>query len=391
MRISYFNFLLSQTPETNTKSLTIKTEQLLIEAIEKRLISDVPLGIFLSSGIDSSLIAAILAKKLNKKIESFSIGFKEASHDESHMANAISKYLGIKNYTKIFSAKDLLGLIEKIPFITENPFCDYSILSTYLLSGFAKEKIKVALSGDGGDEIFGGYKKYSALLYSLFIKKLNMPKLNLRRKGITRIARNFLEGLNYPYYQRGIFWDSPFKPYELPMLLKHCANISYAQDLDNLLTSKDKLNNFIFWDINYRLQNSFLLKIDRTSMLNSLEVRCPYLDKKLISFCLNIDSRHKASFFKGKILLRNIISKYLPKKLINPKKIGFGIPLKIWLRTDLRKFTIELLKQSKLAQADILNQKAIDFYLNSHINNKEDLHNRIWALITLESWFRQWF
>ena len=226
---------------------------------------------------------------------------------------------------------------------------------------------------------------------SLGIEFLKVKKLGfLPRKGASRRIRNFIEGLSLNYLTRGLFWDSPFKPYEIPFLMPQIKQPAEYSLGENIPASADKLNNFMLVDMQMRLKNSFLAKIDRTSMLNSLEVRCPYLDRSLVEFTFSVKSSRKTRIFSQKILLRKITAKHFPKSLIPQKKKGFSLPLKEWLRKELKEFAKTTLHPSQLAQKGYLNQKAIDFYLNQHLSGKEDLHNRIWSLITLELWARHW-
>lgn len=383
---------------TQTTALLDSVEEKIISAVKKRLVSDVPIGLFLSGGIDSSLIAATLTRHLRKNIDSFSIGFTENSSNESEYARKVAEHFKLPHTVQLFSYQDCLNLMPHLGEIAENPLCDYSILPLLLLSRFAKTTVKVALSGDGGDELFAGYPKYSALKISRFFDYFSQGlKTRLAgyfhgqlRKGSRRIIRNFFEGLEYPWNFRGFFWDSAYKPYEIPALILGLSKKPEYQLPKQYHESNDLLNTAMSIDFNRRMRDSFLVKIDRTSMHNSLEIRCPFLDIDLSAFADSIPSRKKISFFDTKIILKQILSRYLPKSLVYRKKHGFGIPLAEWLRGGLKEFVRKNLADSALAQGGILNQKTISRYLDSHISGKEDLHNNIWSLLTLELWYRRW-
>lgn len=374
-------------------------EDLLLFTVKKYLVSDVALGVFLSGGIDSTLITWAASKYLGSNLEAFTIGFKESGYDETVWARKVADSLGIKHFVHIFSWQECLKLMEKIAYILDNPFCDYSVFPAYLLSWFARRRIKVALSGDGGDECFGGYPKYQALFYSRilsFLKIFKKPAGVLKKKGWARRFRHFIEGCTFSYYERGLFWDAPFKPYQIVGLIlpEYLEEVSYKILLEPLfkeIKSPDLLNSSMYLDLKLRLADLFLVKSDRASMLNSLEVRTPFLDREMLRFSFTLPSCFKVRPFSSKLILREILKKYFPLDLASRKKQGFSLPLREWFRKELRDFLYSNLSPSQIARIGITSQARVDTLLQAHIQKREDLHNELWSLLVLELWYRKWF
>ena len=371
-------------PKEEIKKETVK---LLEKAVEKRLISDVPLGVFLSGGVDSGLVVAMMTKFiLPSQIQAFSIGFKEKAFDESEFAEKTAKHLGIKHHLKIFSQKELLDLIPKVVNFLDEPMADPSILPTSLLASFTHKSLKVALSGDGGDESFAGYPKYLA---HWFLEKI--PKrLRNDLKHLSSIKffpqkwRTFLRYASFPLYLRNQLWINPFSSSEVAELTGEEVSLTDLERYHQLFNGKNLLNEAFFLDQKLTLPDLYLVKTDRASMINSLEIRCPFLDKKLVEFTAQIPFELKLQGFRTKSLLREIALDFLPKEIVLQPKKGFGIPLKKWLNNDLKSLVEKELSSGKIEKEGILNSQKVKEIL------KQNNPQQIWTLLVFELWLKKW-
>jgi len=361
-----------------------KVVWLLKEAVQKRLIADVPLGVFLSGGVDSSLVVAIMSQILPpSQIQAFSIGFEEKDFDESVYAKKVAKHLGVKHHLKIFSQKEVLKLIPKIADFLDEPMADPSILPTFLLSQFTRQSVKVALSGDGGDENFGGYPKYLAhwLLEKTHFGKLPLP---LVANFFGGKLGNFLNYASFPLFLRNQLWISQFSAQEVEDLIGQKVIFDDLKNYHQLFNGQDLLDEAFFLDQKLTLADLYLVKTDRASMAASLEVRCPFLDKELVNFCAKIPFGLKLKGFKTKSLLKEIALDFLPREVILRPKMGFGIPLGQWLNHELKPLIDKEFSLRKIKKEGILNEKAMAEIL------KQNNPNQIWNLFVFERWYQKW-
>lgn len=384
----------------------------LLNTVSKYMISDVEIGVFLSSGIDSTLITSITNEISTKPIKTFTIGFEDRRYDESEDAKLIANYLNTDHHEKIFNKKDLLDIVPKLPQIYDEPFADSSQLPTFLLSSLASKEVKVALSGDGGDELFGGYnryilsQKYLSLLMSLpkFSKIIfsnaikHIPKdfyfmieklMNIfREKNKMYIYEksnkissklNFTENA-YTFYLSLI---SEWYGNEITKNQDKILNDFYAQnDLQNLNNEEIMM----YMDTLTYLPDDILCKVDRASMWHGLETRIPYLDKNIYKFSWNIPHHHKIDNGKGKIILRNLLKNYIPEKLILKSKKGFGIPIGDLIKSELRDWSENLLQKNKLINNNLNNDK-IDKIWKEHISGNFNHQHKLWNLLMFQSFF----
>ena len=377
-------------------------EKTLEDAVKIRTISDVPYGVFLSSGIDSSLVASILAKIKNTKISSFSIGLKNNYLDESRLSKKIAQNLGLDHNELIINETDLINTIPRMIDTYSEPFADSSQIPTYILSEFSRKKITVALSGDGGDEIFGGYnrylyfQKYNYLLRFIFIlNKINILSSPILKTVTEKIKKKF------PLKESVYKFDSLSQMkniqdyYKKMVIQSNAVNKIYKNNVDyNIFYLKGPIDNdylkmMQIKDINNYLPDDILTKVDRASMAHGLEVRCPLLDKRLHKF-VGIDNNLKISNNNGKFLLRKILSKYLDINLISKKKMGFAIPLHRWLSCELYELGSDLFNSSLLKYDNILDQSEI---LNLwELNKKGNTHFSflLWSIIIYLQWKDSW-
>jgi len=405
VEINRFYEIKSNEEKIDFKSALVRLEELLEDSVKRRLIADVPLGIFLSGGIDSSTIA-YFAKKHQSQIKTFSIGFSEKTFDESIYAKQVAELLNTEHYHKEFGPNDLLEVIPEIIDKLDEPFGDSSILPTFLLAKFTKEKVTVALGGDGGDELLMGYPNHQIQkLIHLFGLENFKPKIT---------CINFLEKI-FPISNKNLVFSYKLKRYVhslfYPGLYRDFLNIGgYIRDIDNLF--KFKINQeeiFKFTDeflkeyqnqnyqekINvlfqkYYLEDDILFKVDRAGMYNSLEVRAPFLDFRLADFINSLPLKYKLKRLTGKYILKEVMKNKLPKNIINRKKKGFGIPLTIWLKRDLKNYMLETLNRKDIDDFGIINYDFVEKLINEHLQNKKDNRKILWNLIIFQNWCKNY-
>jgi len=360
-------------------------ETLLIKSVKRRLISDVPLGSFLSGGLDSSLIVALM-KKLKDDVATFSISFAEKSYDESKYAELVANFLETEHHTKEVQL-NISSDMSKIIGIFGQPFGDASAIPVYFLSAFTKNFVKVALSGDGADELFGGYRRYLSIKFWERINRLpaSSSTINIANKLVKKIPDKsgyygnvFSKKVKFLVKQweqmtvgKGGFLLS-FSEDELKRIFKNRyipPNEKYIQTFDEQVID----------DINYYLTDDILIKVDRMSMANSLEVRAPFLDPELIDFALSLSDNLKIHLFESKYSLKKTAEKYLPKKIIYRSKHGFMLPLDYWFKNDLGEFIIKESKDHWLYKEVLKN-------LEQHRNSLTDNSVRLWLLLGLINW-----
>ena len=368
----------------NNKSLT-EFDLKLKESVKEKLNSDRPLGVFLSSGIDSSLIA-ILAKREINDLKTFSIGFKNQKYDESKLSKKFANYIGSKHFEKIIDENDLLKVILDDDYYFDEPIADPSLIPTLIMTNFAKNnEVDVCLSGDGGDELFGGYNYYNLMKLKLaylkipyFVSKVinKFFLMNFTHKSI--LLKKFLS-------MRDIKTSFLF----LKSLKKDFMNVIEISDLQLNLNefdkylSSDPMNNIFNYDMSNNLIDNYLVKLDRSSMLNSLECRLPFLSNDIVNFSLNLNSKEKISFFNKKIFLKKYAKKYLPNFILNKKKRGFEIPIKEWLRNELYDWSNEIINDdNNYSNLPISKSKVVELF-NIHVSKKRDVHPYLWSILML--------
>ena len=330
-----------------------QVDQLLNDSIKKMMIADVEVGCFLSGGVDSSVIATLMQKNSNKKIKTFTVGFSEKKYNEADFARKIADYIGSDHNEIIVSMDDMIKNIDGIVDQYDEPFSDSSCLPTDLISNFASKKLKVVLSGDGGDEIFLGYNRY---LYAKKIKFLSDILSKGKRSSLKKIIDffpvNLLDYLSSPFQKSFGLHGFSHKMMKLSNIINYETNTDFYKRLSIL--DNTKLGQFLDGsekifsnyndmnliesvqrnDIDYYLLNDILTKVDRASMVNSLEVRSPFLDHNLVERVFAMPMTHKMKGNQQKILLKELLGKYLPKKLFIRPKMGFGIPIEEWLKQE---------------------------------------------------------
>jgi len=374
----------------STAKKTLK--KLLDSSVKYRMISDVPLGTFLSGGTDSSLVTAIAQSQSSTPIKTFSIGFKEAKYNEAEHAKEVASILKTNHHEFILSEKEAIEQVDNLINIYDEPFADSSAIPTLLVSEKAKKEVTVTLSGDGGDELFMGYGMYNWAnrLSNPFIKTFRKPistLLELKGDREKRAAKVF----NYPSEKRlksHIFSQEQycFSENEIHELLTNDSMILMDENYSNLdrkLTPREKQ---AFFDLNNYLKDDLLVKVDRASMFHSLETRVPLLDHRIVEFALNLDESLKINNGIQKYLLKEVLYDYVPKKIMDRPKWGFSIPLQNWLQRDLKYLIDKYLSITVIENHNIVRYKQVQLLVSKFNNGSLYLYNRLWILILLHKW-----
>lgn len=378
-------------------------EKILLESVELRMVSDVPVGVFLSGGYDSCLTTALLTKKLGYKLNTFTIGFNNKKHNEAHYAKDIANYLGTNHKELYCSSDDALSMVSRLDSIFDEPFADSSVIPTLLVSEFSSRDVKVVLSSDGGDESFWGYTKYQ-FLEKMWAYKKNLPhsvremmtaitpsNLPLRRYNLkTRInkAKNIFKSNSYEkdlLLTQQIFTDEEIQSLYKMFNHDYLGNYTSASDISNKFKKVSAI------DYKTYLVDDIMTKVDRTTMSVSIEGREPLLDHKIIEFAARLPHSYKVKGNYTKRILRDITHKYIPQKMIDRPKHGFSAPISEWFQGDLREQLIDTLHSEDFLNLGIINKSHVDKELNSFFKSPE-LYNsqKLWLLFMLSKWCIRW-
>lgn len=383
---------------------------LLDQSVSDRLISDVPLGIFLSGGIDSSTIAYYAQKNSSTKVQTFSIGFEDHSYDESAYAKRVSEHLGTQHHVEWFGAKDLFDLLPEISEKMDEPLADPSLLPTSLLSKYTRKHVTVALGGDGSDELLAGYPtfysnylipSFSRLPQSVhaFLKKLaTMLPVNDDNMSLDFKAKQFLQGFESEARYVHSLWLGSFAPSEKEKLFSNWSkqkitNGNGLGSIDQYLSEvrqEDIFNQLLFTYYKTYLIEDILVKIDRASMFASLEVRSPFLDYRVVEFVNQLSNRYKLKGLQGKYILKSLMRGKLPNEIIDRPKKGFGIPLSAWLRKELKPLCQELLSKNSLAKHGLFNYEYVNQITTEHFSGKQNHRKFIWSLMNFQLWYNRY-
>ncbi len=395
----YWNIQDAIEPITKKDFITTKKQlkELLIDSVEKQLVSDVPVGSFLSGGIDSSLVTAIASTLKKDKIKTFSIGYDNAKYDESEHALKVAKHLGTDHHAFKLTEDSVEEILSDIIFHYDEPFADASAYPTMIVSKLARQHVTVTLSGDGADELFLGYGMYN------WASRLANPIVQTFRKPVhwaTQYA-------NLTYKRGGLLLDYPSLEHVRTHIFSQEQYFHSEQDLKHLLldekfnfdrineeikTDKRKLNpksKQSFWDINYYLKDDLLVKVDRASMKYSLESRVPYLDHRVIEYAINIDADLRYHKGISKYILKEILYDYLPKEFFNRPKWGFAIPLPHWLKGRFNYLFDKYLNSTIINKYDILTNLYVQDLKDRFLAGEDYLYGRLWTIIILHWWLEE--
>jgi len=383
-------------------------DDLLDIKVKERMISDVPLGAFLSGGYDSSLIVALMQKNSLNKIKTFSIGFHSAVHNEAEEAKRISDHIGTDHQELYVSDKELLDTIYRLPSIYSEPFADSSQIPTVLLADLTKSEVTVSLSGDGGDEIFGGYGRYflgQQVIDSLgkipFPIRRSLKSSGLINNSLIRNISNFLIGSsvsNFPQKFRKLNNLLDFRDEsELYEILSTFKNNFLQEPLKQPLSSNDIWKRDMTYAEKAMMQDTIdylpgdiLKKVDQAGMSASLETRIPFLDHEIISYAWRLPFEYKYKNGSGKHILKEVAHNYIPKSLLDRPKKGFDIPLSAYLRNELKDYSLDVINSSRSDLDSIFDFKNIDLAYDSHLSQKEDNSNLLWNAISFFAWYEEY-
>lgn len=383
------------------------TAQKVRESVKSRSIADVSLGTFLSGGVDSSIVSLCLAEQSSKKIDTFSIGFEKKEFDESEKARAVSNLIGSQHHELIISEKDLEKDLYKIILNFDEPFADSSALPTYLVSQMASGSVKVALTGDGGDEVFGGYNKY-------FMGRLNQKYTNVVPKAVHRFGQDkmqkifrvqedsrgikfkvnrLVKAINYEgdFYLNII--SLAFQSYELPKILKpdYLIKDSFNYYKEIIGDQNKTLTDFRNIDRRISLEGDLLVKVDRTSMLNSIECRSPYLNQELWNFASQLPESFLIKGWDKKHILKEAFKDHFPKDFLDKSKKGFGVPVGDWLRTHLQKELLSFIEPGFIRKQQIFQLEEVTKLVEQHLSKQVDNTFRIWTFYCFQLWYKNYY
>ncbi len=406
----YWDLDFSRPPgkEPPVEEAAARIRDLLTEAVRKRLVADVPLGVFLSGGIDSSIVVGLMSQLMQKPVKTFSIGFAgDKTFDETSYARLVASHFKT-DHTEFIVEPKAIDLIEPLVWHHDGPFGDSSAIPTYIVAQLTRGHVTVALNGDGGDELFAGYLRFhatlladripSALLQQLDKTLSKFPEPTNYHNWLRRSQR-FLRCSSYPFFDRFSNWISFFND-DLSLLLKpevfgELANmgISYPPELVDRTACFSQLSKLLYVNMKTYLYSDLLVKMDRTTMAHGLEARSPFLDQDLMEYMATLPDWMKLRWGVKKYILRRAFSGLIPVKILTRGKRGFGVPLGVWFRGKLRDYIHDLLLASDSKSKDYLQRDYVRQLVQEHMKGKRDHGHRLWALLTFEVWLRllpQW-
>lgn len=379
--------------------------QLLFASVEERMISDVPLGSFLSGGIDSSIVSAIMAKLSDQPIKTFSIGFKEKAYDESERAALVAKHIGAEHTLHVLGHEDLLGIVDETLAYFDEPFGDSSAIPSMMVAKKAREKVTVVLTGDCADELFGGYEKYLGKYYAekynaypLVARRIfeaivkSIPHNNLTNHTLRKVKKVIKAASLTPENRYLSLSSLGFQKTEKNDLL----NDTFQEDVSieilkqfNSLGISDELTQTFYSDIHLVLEGDMLAKVDRACMINSLEARVPFLDSKIVDFSFKLPHEFKIQGTNKKRILKETFSDLLPEETMNFSKKGFGIPIRLWFQNELKTELLDLLNKELLQLQNIFNLEYIQKLIDEHMSNQENHASKLWQLYVFQKWYNK--
>jgi asparagine synthase (glutamine-hydrolysing) len=393
---------------------TDQLESLLGDAVKRRMIADVPLGAFLSGGYDSSTVVALMQKAATRPVRTFSIGFDEEGFDEAQHAKAVARHLGTDHTELYVSPKAALDVIPKLADIFDEPFADASQIPTYLVSQLARGHVAVALSGDGGDELFAGYNRYAQA--DLFRRRAGMVPMFVRQAGASAVRKvrpetwDRLFGLAPARLRLPAVGDKLYKladvagsaPDEFYLKLVSCwqdptSLVSGATEPVTAIADPrvgdlvpDHVQRMQYRDTLTYLPDDILAKVDRASMAVSLEARVPLIDHRVVRFAWSLPQHMKLRDGQRKWLLRQVLYRHVPQALVDRPKMGFGVPIDRWLRGPLRDWAEDLLDERRLREGGLIEPGPVRRRWAEHLSGQRNWQYSLWTILMLEAWRRRW-
>jgi asparagine synthase (glutamine-hydrolysing) len=391
---------------------TDELERIVTESVKLRMISDVPLGVFLSGGVDSSLVASVMQAQSSTPVKTFTIGFREAEYDEATYAAAVARHLGTDHTELYVTPSDAIDVIPKLPDIYDEPFADSSQIPTFLVSRLARQQVTVSLSGDGGDEFFGGYHRYflgrklwekvdrlphiTRPLASAALRAVPMATWNAllspRSRFVPRVLRRERAGERIHKLARALTSRDPDWLY-YEVVAQWSDVVEGARDLPVAINTPaswpridDYTERMMYFDQVSYLPDDILVKVDRASMAVSLEAREPLLDHRLIEFAWRLPLGMKLRNGQGKWILKKLLSRYVPEHLIERPKMGFGIPIDHWLRGSLRDWAESLLDERRLRQEGFFRVSSVRGKWTEHLAGAGEWQQYVWTVLMFQAW-----
>jgi asparagine synthase (glutamine-hydrolysing) len=395
----------------DVEEAVVQTEKLLQKAFQYRMVADVPVGVFLSGGYDSSCVTALLQKNSTEKIKTFTIGTTDEKLNEAPFAKQIAKHLGTDHTEYYCTPQEALEIIPELAHFYDEPFADSSAIPTILVSRLARKKVTVALSADAGDEIFAGYNRYDYIFrYGKKISSVPKPmrkiaaaamaSISSTRIPVLRNKRNFHS--RYDKLKNLLNDPSPsellknlsqvFTSREIAGLFNEpVAELLTAHSSKDLITGySDPLSYMMAIDYQTYMADDILQKVDRATMSVSLEGREPFLDQDIIEWAAQLPSEYKYHNGEKKYILKQIVHKYIPKEIMERPKMGFGIPIENWLAQELKDLVEEYLSEESLRQHGLFNVQEIRKMVSHFFNGRKEKHLKIWYLLMFQMWYKQW-
>lgn len=410
----YWDLELANSAPSSTRSLTectAEVRRLLHEVVKMELVADVPVGVLLSGGIDSSAVAAMMVRASDRPVPSFSVAFDDPSFDESAHARLVARHLGTEHHEFPLSAATALETLPEITAGLDEPLGDSSIIPTYCLSRFTKEHVKVALGGDGGDELFGGYSTLQAhrladyyqrlapgwlrrLVEPWVLEKLPVSFDNL---SLDFKVRRFLRDYSLPPVVRHHRWLGSFTPEEKAGLLGPLITTGGEKVVDLVeyharqAGTQDPLNQVLYCDLKLYLEGDILVKVDRASMANSLEVRVPLLNRLLVEYAAHLPHSFKLRGLTTKFLLRRALKGLLPDSILHRGKKGFNVPVAKWFAGPLKPLLEEVLSPRRLKPQGLFQPDYVAAIIREHQARHQDHRKLLWTLLAFQLWYERWF
>ncbi len=392
----------------NLTEAIAETEKILTKAFQYRMVSDVPVGVFLSGGYDSSCVTALLQKDNTEKLKTFTIGFSDSNHNEAPHAKKVADHLGTDHTEYYCTQKEALEIVPQLPFFYDEPFADSSAIPTTLVSKIARKQVTVALSADAGDEIFAGYSRYEYVMK--YGKKLQQIPAILRKSAAAVMA-------GIPIEKILVFKNKQNKFNKVQRLFNDAGDHNILMSLTKLVSEKEiarllktpsitlntgfdskelksdyysTLSYLMSIDYQTYLADDILQKVDRAGMSVSLEGREPFLDHNIIEWAAQLPLEYKYKQGNKKFILKEIVHKYIPEQMMNRPKMGFSIPVSTWLKGDLKKYVDEYLSESFLKEQNIFHLDEVKQILHSFYTQKTESAEKIWYLLMFQMWYDKW-
>lgn len=381
-------------------------------AVKERLVSDVPLGLFLSGGLDSTVVAESASRQSASKLKAFTIGFDDKSHDETEAAMLVAKTLGLEHYVEKLTAESALSMIDEATELLDEPLADAAILPQLLLARFARKQVTVALSGDGGDELLMGYQHIPA---HLLVEKI--PYIFRKMQNVKHLADRipagggyFSAGFKLQRFARGIgiddrmardlAWRGAMDAETLMSILDPRviseADLGWSERLllEYAREAGDDVDGWRGWSWAYLrsfLMDEVLVKVDRATMWYSLEARSPLLDRRVVEYLLALPTNYKVGAWGKKRLLRELVKDRIPKEILDKPKHGFGVPVADWLRGPLKSRLLELTSADRLRDQGLFQPAGVEKLVQEHLNGNIDRRKELWAMFCFQTWHDRWF